>query len=82
MSTRTCAEISGDLTSVAGLGLPILGKILGHAKSSTTERYAHLDTSPTRAAADVIAQEISDAMKRPVKKKVVPFRGRKAFGEK
>lgn len=68
--------------AAAGLGLPIIGKILGHAKSSTTERYAHLDTSPTRAAADVIAQQIDAAMKRPTEEKVVLFKGRKASGEK
>jgi integrase len=27
----------------AGLGLPIIGKLLGHTQASTTQRYAHLD---------------------------------------
>jgi integrase len=33
-----------------GLGLPIIGKLLGHTQASTTERYAHLDVDPLRRA--------------------------------
>ena len=36
----------------AGLGLPILGKILSHTQASTIQRYAHLDIDPLRRAAD------------------------------
>jgi integrase len=68
--------------AAAGLGLPIIGKILGHAKSSTTERYAHLDTSPTQAAANAIAQRIDTAMRKSPTEKVVPFKVRKASGAK
>jgi integrase len=68
--------------AAAGLGLPIIGKILGHAKSSTTERYAHLDSSPTRAAANVISQQIVSAMEQQAGLKVIPFIGPKALGEK
>jgi integrase len=32
----------------AGLGLPIIGKLLGHAHATTTARYAHLDADPLR----------------------------------
>jgi integrase len=39
----------------AGLGLPIIGKLLGHARATTTQRYAHLDTDPLRRASDHIA---------------------------
>jgi integrase len=35
-----------------GLGLPIVGKLLGHKNAATTERYAHLDTDPLRRASD------------------------------
>ena len=41
-----------------------------------------MDTSPTKAAADVIAQQIDAAMERPTEDKVVPFKGRKASGGK
>lgn len=46
----------------AGLGLPIIGKLLGHSQASTTARYAHLDNDPLRKAADRIGGEIARAM--------------------
>ncbi len=46
----------------AGMGLPVIGKLLGHSQASTTQRYAHLDTDPVRAAANVIASKIEKAM--------------------
>jgi integrase len=51
----------------ASFGLPIVGKLLGHTQARTTERYAHLETDPVRAASEVIGARITDAMsgKRP-----------------
>ena len=46
----------------AGMGLPIIGKLLGHSQAVTTARYAHLDANPIRAAANVIASKIEQAM--------------------
>jgi integrase len=46
----------------AGLGLPIIGKLLGHAHPSTTARYAHLDADPLRRASDQIGNQIAKAM--------------------
>jgi integrase len=46
----------------AGLGLPIIGKLLGHARASTTQRYAHLDTDPLRRASEHIGGRIAAAM--------------------
>jgi hypothetical protein len=46
----------------AGLGLPIIGKLLGHAQASTTARYAHLDADPLRRASDRIGSHIAAAM--------------------
>jgi len=40
--------------SAGDLGLPIIGKLLGHARASTTQKYAHLDTDPLRRASDHI----------------------------
>jgi hypothetical protein len=40
--------------SVSGLGLPIIGKLLGHTQASTTQRYAHLDADPLRRASEAI----------------------------
>ena len=46
----------------ANMGLPIIGKLLGHAQARTTERYAHLETDPLRKASNAIGKKISDAM--------------------
>jgi integrase len=45
-----------------GLGLPIIGKLLGHTQSSTTMRYAHLDNDPLRRASESIAGHIAAAL--------------------
>ena len=45
-----------------GLGLPIIGKLLGHTQASTTQRYAHLDNDPLRRAAESIGGRIKAAM--------------------
>jgi integrase len=34
----------------ASLGLPVIGKLLGHSQAATTHRYAHLDADPLRRA--------------------------------
>jgi integrase len=31
-----------------GLGLPIIGRLLGHAQAATAARYTHLDNDPLR----------------------------------
>lgn len=46
----------------SGLGLPIIGKLLGHTQASTTQRYAHLDSDPLQKASNKIAISISAAM--------------------
>ncbi len=46
----------------ASLGLPIIGKLLGHTQPSTTNRYAHLDADPLRHAADAISASIAAAL--------------------
>ena len=48
----------------ASLGLPIIGKLLGHTQASTTQRYAHLDVDPLKRAADTIGSSIAAAMDR------------------
>jgi integrase len=45
-----------------GLGLPIIGRLLGHAQPATTARYAHLDSDPLRRASEAIAEQISAAL--------------------
>jgi hypothetical protein len=44
-----------------GLGLPIIGKLLGHSQAATTARYAHLDNDPLRHSSGAIAGHISAA---------------------
>ncbi|PWE52439.1 integrase [Metarhizobium album] len=46
----------------SGLGLPVIGKLLGHADAKTTARYAHVDAESSRRAADAIASQIAIAM--------------------
>lgn len=46
----------------AGLGLPIIGKLLGHTNATTTARYAHLDADPLRRASERIGLQLSKAM--------------------
>ena len=42
--------------------LPMIGKLLGHARLQTTSRYAHLDDGPVLEAAERIGELIADAM--------------------
>jgi hypothetical protein len=44
------------------MGLPIIGKLLGHTQAATTQRYAHLDADPLRRASNAIGTSILAAM--------------------
>jgi len=44
------------------MGLPIIGKMLGHTQAQTTARYAHLASDPVKAAAATVAGKIAAAM--------------------
>jgi integrase len=46
-----------------GLSLPIIGRLLGHTQSRTTQRYAHLADDPLQEATDKISNVISNAGK-------------------
>jgi integrase len=48
-----------SVAASSGMGLPIIGKMLGHAQPSTTQRYAHLAPDPVRAAAASVAAKIA-----------------------
>ena len=48
-----------------GMGLPIIGKLLGHTQAATTQRYAHLDADPLRRASNAIGNTIAAAMGEP-----------------
>jgi integrase len=52
-----------SVAASAGMGLPIIGKMLGHTQAQTTQRYAHLASDPVKAAAAVVAERIAEAMR-------------------
>ena len=58
-----------------GLGLPIIGRLLGHSQPATTARYAHLDADPLRRASDQIGLRLTAAMgeQKNSQKKIVPL---------
>ena len=61
----------------ASLGLPIIGKLLGHSQPATTARYAHLDADPLRRAADTIGATIAAAMEGKPAAEVVQIKERR-----
>jgi integrase len=46
----------------SGMGLPIIGKLLGHRHQATTMKYAHLDNDPLRRASNTIGSTIAAAL--------------------
>ncbi len=62
-----------------GASLPIIGKLLGHAKSSTTEKYSHLAADPVRAVNEAMGSQIA-AMLSGHKVEIVSIRA--AIGHK
>jgi integrase len=58
----------------SGMGLPIVGKLLGHLQPATTARYAHLDADPMRRAVDTIGATISAAMQGSTESRVIPMK--------
>lgn len=58
-----------------GMGLPIVGRLLGHKSAATTAKYAHLHTDPLRKATDAIGVQIAAAMgETKTEDNVVPIR--------
>jgi integrase len=48
----------------SGMGLPILGKLLGHSQPKTTARYSHIGDESARAATEKIGKMIASAVER------------------
>jgi integrase len=44
---------------IGGLSLPIVGKLMGHTTSATTEKYAHLADDPLREATEIMGGLVS-----------------------
>jgi len=59
----------------ASMGLPIIGRLLGHSNAATTYRYAHLDADPIRGGVETIGATIDAAMNRKPAAEVIPLRG-------
>jgi integrase len=58
-----------------GASLPIIGRLLGHSKAATTEKYSHLAADPVRAANEAVGNQIA-AMMRGRRGEVVPLRAK------
>jgi hypothetical protein len=55
----------------AGMGLPIMGKMLGNTQTQSTQRYAH---DPVKAAAATVAARIEEALRGSRSAEVVRLR--------
>ncbi len=58
----------------SGMGLPIIGKLLGHTQASTTQRYAHLDNDPLKIATDSISHRIEAALSNRPSAEIIPIK--------
>jgi integrase len=68
-------DLRHSFASVAmgsGMGLPIIGKMLGHLDSATTARYAHLADDPWRRASNITSSTIAAALENGFADKATP----------
>lgn len=63
-----------SVAAVGGVPLAMIGKMLGHAQASTTQRYAHIADDPLRAAADAVAGRIAASLNGRKAAEVIPLR--------
>jgi integrase len=49
----------------SNLGLPVIGKLLGHRRAETTSRYAHIAAEPLKTAADAIVSQLAAKLGEP-----------------
>jgi integrase len=49
----------------SNLGLPVIGKLLGHKRAETTSRYAHIAAEPLKTAANAIAAQLAAKLGEP-----------------
>jgi integrase len=55
-------HVYAGMGAALGLGLPVVGKLLGHTQAQTTQRYANLVPDPVAAAAERIGEALLEAM--------------------
>jgi integrase len=71
-------DLRHSFASVAvggGMSLPMIGKLLGHTQTATTERYAHLADDPLKQANDAIGLRLQGLMQSKSKKLMVMKNG-------
>ena len=56
------------------MGLPIIGKLLGHVHAATTQRYAHLSDDPVREASETIGRKIKAHLDRQPEAELVDLK--------
>lgn len=50
---------AASIATSAGVGLPVVGKVLGQSQAYTQQRYSHIHDSAERAAVEVIAEHVA-----------------------
>ena len=65
-----------SLLAANGTPLLVVGKLLGHRRASTTERYTHLADDPVRLANERVGNQLADRLLIEVERKGArPLRG-------
>lgn len=64
----------------AGLSVPVIGALLGHADQASTARYTHLAMDPLRQAANIVGDKIDATMKGTSLAEVVDIRTARKSG--
>jgi integrase len=65
LETTRIHDLRHSFASIAagsGMSLPVIGKLLGHTKSVTTERYSHLAADPLKAANEEVGQRLAELL--------------------
>jgi integrase len=62
VTPHTLRHTLGSAAVSSGETLAVTGAILGHANMRSTSRYAHMQTDPTKAAADRVVEPIATAL--------------------
>jgi site-specific recombinase XerD len=78
ISIRDLRHSFASIAVSGGDSLYLVGKVLGHRQSRTTERYAHLKDDPLRAVANRTSERIAAFHAGGRRTKVVPLTSPKA----